>query len=932
MRTIERAPSRLPMTSDGSSRSAEVARGVAALVGTVAVVVGLPIALYAAFGTPWPDEAPSMQWLRQPVTADTVLGVLAAIVWLAWAHFVVCLVVEIAAERSRRGLAPQVPGGGVGTQSLARRAVAAIALIAGTTAATMGSAGAAVAPGPHHAGGGSSSISATQHAGPGASVGAKGSASAHLPGTDHLLTATRADQQDDDTATYCEVHPPNGRRIDTLWGVAERYLGDGMRYKEIWQMNKGAVQPDGRVLKNPDLIYPGWVLKMPADAQGPGLKVVRHAPADRAPVGAEARGGTAHVAQGDQGAGAVAQAAEGTGGGSDVGGWSPLFGVVGGLAVAGAALGLRRRRGSLSLGQLWAVRRTPAGPEDPGPGPGGPGRSVREVADTTTASWLDRGLRGWAAGGLQAQPVGFSLGTGGLAVLFDRDPEGPVPDGWSDTGRRAWLLGRDAQPHGSGPAAFPGLVSVGRRDDGSVAMVDLEAVEGVVALEGADHVARGLAQSLAVDTATHPWADRRQVTMVGFADDLTAVGQGTLRHSDRLSRVLESLENVARQQRAAAQEAGAGSARHARAAAADMTRWTYHLVVCSGVPAAEELEQLRALAVDPLVSLAVVVVGAVEQAALRLTARGDGRLVAPMAGIDVTPQVLTVSAARRLVAAYDVPDATGTVGLEQLVDVLEAEGRLATEASDAVARLEILGPVRLQTAGPLEEERRDLLTELACLLALHPEGLHANRISAALWPRGVDDEVRDAVLSQLATALGTGSQGAAVLSAQAGVWRLAGGAVSCDWDDFRAALNRAATDGDQRERHLRSALGLVRGRAFADVPAARYAWLESTSVETDVDLAVGLTAMALADAAEARGDVQEARAALDRGLALLPANEDLWRGRLLLARRSGDRASVQQAAEEMYAAIAEHGSPLGASAATDALVDELLPGWRTRVA
>ncbi len=37
-------------------------------------------------------------------------------------------------------------------------------------------------------------------------------------------------------------------------------------------------------------------------------------------------------------------------------------------------------------------------------------------------------------------------------------------------------------------------------------------------------------------------------------------------------------------------------------------------------------------------------------------------------------------------------------------------------------------------------------------------------------------------------------------------------------------------------------------------------------------------------------------------------------------------------ADEMYAAIAEHGSVVGSSAETDVLVDELLPGYRANVA
>ncbi len=141
--TIERSPqNRLPAITEEPSRFKQVATGAAALLGTLALVVGVPIALFAAFGTPWPDQKPSVEWLSTPTTGETVLSVLAVVVWLAWAHFVVCLVVEAVAERRKSGLAPRIPGGGIGTQGLARRLVSAIVLLAATTSVGMSSASA----------------------------------------------------------------------------------------------------------------------------------------------------------------------------------------------------------------------------------------------------------------------------------------------------------------------------------------------------------------------------------------------------------------------------------------------------------------------------------------------------------------------------------------------------------------------------------------------------------------------------------------------------------------------------------------------------------------------------------------------------------------------------------------------------------------------
>src|SRR5690606_20881036 len=50
---------------------------------------------------------------------------------------------------------------------------------------------------------------------------------------------------------------------DTLWDIAERELGDPFRWPEIYKLNRGKVQPSGGTLTDPDLIQPGWVLRIP---------------------------------------------------------------------------------------------------------------------------------------------------------------------------------------------------------------------------------------------------------------------------------------------------------------------------------------------------------------------------------------------------------------------------------------------------------------------------------------------------------------------------------------------------------------------------------------------------------------------------------------------------------------------------------------------
>ncbi|MGH3741365.1 MAG: LysM peptidoglycan-binding domain-containing protein, partial [Micromonosporaceae bacterium] len=54
------------------------------------------------------------------------------------------------------------------------------------------------------------------------------------------------------------------RAGDSLWEIAYRELGDPMRWPEIYKLNRGKPQPHRGALADPDLIQPGWVLRLPA--------------------------------------------------------------------------------------------------------------------------------------------------------------------------------------------------------------------------------------------------------------------------------------------------------------------------------------------------------------------------------------------------------------------------------------------------------------------------------------------------------------------------------------------------------------------------------------------------------------------------------------------------------------------------------------------
>ena len=71
---------------------------------------------------------------------------------------------------------------------------------------------------------------------------------------------------------------------DTLSGIAQSKLGDGNKYPEIYKLNAGKTQADGKKLHDPNLIITGWTLTLPSahgtptPAAAPAKAVVESAP------------------------------------------------------------------------------------------------------------------------------------------------------------------------------------------------------------------------------------------------------------------------------------------------------------------------------------------------------------------------------------------------------------------------------------------------------------------------------------------------------------------------------------------------------------------------------------------------------------------------------------------------------------------------------
>ncbi|MFE7210863.1 BTAD domain-containing putative transcriptional regulator [Streptomyces sp. NPDC057611] len=943
-----------------------------AFLALLVLLVGVPLALATQIGWPLPHGVPSLDWLQQEITVQTFLSILTVVVWLAWAQFTACVLVEMKAALSGVGVPGRVPGAGP-SQLLARQLVAALLLV-GATAASL-------TPGLSQLGHGlegnqKGTVAAAQQT-PGGLFGQQREQAANTAAAvaeQAASVAAKAEAKQGDTKYY-RIQPPEGRHHDSLWEIAQRHLGDGRRYKEIYQLNKDRVQPDGSRLSEASLIRPGWIMEMPADAHGgelvempdgaPGVsEQVRQQIHDYAKTGDHAQGGGDHAQGGghQQGGGSHASvpaqrpapdvgqdrqqhagdtAATLASSGRSFGLPEALLGAP--LLAAGllGALGHRRRQAlwQSALGAVGGRR----GMEPPTPT--GDALDVQDAllvgADPEGVRRLDRSLRALAAA-LAAEsrplPVVYAAWlTGGDLHLQLAQPAGKPPAPWQ-TGQDEtfWMLARaDAEQYEDADTAapYPGLVSLGTMDDSRL-LLNLEAVPGIVSLSGRASDRAAVFASVAAELATNGWSDRMTVTLVGFGQDLTPLAPNRLRHLDGIEALLETMEAETRQRRGALGAAGHDSVLTGRTGPAQHTRWAPHLVLLAAQPSAEEARRLAELAADAGRLGIGYLVGTESDelpgAAWEMEITSEGRLLAPLLGLELDAQMLPSAEQQAVVELFVEADPeSGPEGPTPtppfLVDISE-RGRPAVYAR-------LVGPYEIIGLDTPDDERSALLHEALALLLLHREGVHPRVLSSALWPRGVTDDVRDALVERLRSWLGTDPDGTPRLGTDdTGRLTLAKSVVS-DLDVLRSLYHEAtqgkgADNRAVRGRLLTDALVVVRGPLLADRPEGRYRWLTHEIVDAQLPLIVADIGLALSSFHLERDRAEKAIEALDAALRTAPSDERLWNELLRATHATGDTARL----EALAADLVGRGGARGLPPRTEALLDELLPAWRSAVA
>ncbi|MEV0093717.1 BTAD domain-containing putative transcriptional regulator [Streptomyces sp. NPDC050738] len=856
---------------------------------TLAMVAVVPYLLWQIAGVPWPDRVQSasdlVDRLMTPVGDPLLVQLLAAVAWCAWAAFTLSLLYEAAWYVTRL---PQLyRDRGLHTRHLealtVRRSLAALCV--GTLIVALV---ALWCPQPVAA--------STPY---NASLSDRAAVTTTAP-----LHSARADG---DTEGSVGMEVPRCVeytvvRGDTLWDIAAAHLGDPIRWPRIYALNKSRVQADGSRLEDPDLILPGWRLRIPVAAGSPSQQCLlppppaheRPAPSVQLPDG-RAEGGAEPSPPGhgrpEETPPASARAQEreketklprhdwARGQREPVAisiGTASVIGITTAAGIAAALALLRVRQ-----------RRTLAG------------------AATDTA--VDAELPALAS----------TLRT---ALFADRAAHQPEPaDGGSvsvDAGDERIERVTPKQP------GAPGTVTIGTRD-GQESLLEELARPGGIHLAGPG--AQGAARALVLGVLTA--AERTQLAIphtrlclsAGLAyallgevpDRLPAllcpadIGEVIGSVETHLLQHLRHSENTADQSSDSTSSApgdlvvlvqpDAATNGHVAAIAARCAPGRLTVITLG-----ERLPKATVLTVDTMGSCTFDADDPMPESLFTITQ-------------DAVRDVLGV-----LYAAHDLTppaERTPPTAIMQSAPA-PAPGPApgpghAPEADRAPVGLRVLGPltlVRADTGELIATGLREEVRELLALLAAHPTGLRAEEI--ALHLRLPDDpqraladlkNMRRAVRRALRPATESDAE---FIQLNAEYHKLAPNLISTDIGEFQKALQKAAQESDESRRmlHLRTALGCYAG-PFAD--GSDYPWSEG--IREALHRKAADAAARLAEYTARSGDIDGALHLLDEAITASPTDELLYQRTIRIQLDAGR----EDAAQRTYDLLAHHLKALG---------------------
>lgn len=1001
-------------------KSLRLVRGIVALGILAALGAGTPLALTRIAGWPLPRSMPGWDSLSQPIPDAVFLKVVATVCWLAWAQLMACLLVEVIA--CLRGEAtPRLPGAR-GSQRLAGWLVASFMALplhssVGATAATLPVPirHTMAVPAPDVVADAVPPDTSRQPVRQATDVGDAAQRECVVGLRDTLWSISQRHlgdprrwpeifelnegrpQRDGGSLTnprhirsgWTLRLPPSiasetvvtrpGNVVimpgDSLSEVARRHLGDARRWPEIFELNRGVPQSDGRSLRDPDVIRPQWVLRLSVDhnaeeasaAPTTPQAVVLSQPGSASPTEEESGQAVAAAKMPEQPSPAApsgSPAAEARvptppttakrepapedhkTGKNPV---PPLALLGTGLTAVGVIVALDRLR------RVRARRRLP------GDIPSPPDATLvdqeihirAEASDhETDVDRLDVCLRAMAAA-LAREPdrprpsiVAVQVAPDQIEFLLaDACPSPPEGFAASDNGWTWSMSAADLDAlrlHADRVAPLPALVSLGTSVGGTV-LIDLEAA-GVVALDGDPDEARRLLRQFVLELATSTWADHLDVVVAGDPPPGAKV-LSRVRHVQSLMDVVDELEEGAAARRAALGDLPSTFA--ARTTGDGGDGWTPTIVICTQPPDDPTAERLAALVDKSGTGVGVVVPGPTPLARWTLRCENGTIETAPFGlrlhstglneeHLDAVGELLATEAAPHDDGAevttpdgIGMPEPTPLVpdGIVTLPAVPAADEPDEEPIEEAPFEVEVrlIGPADVVGSGQPIEGGRPL--ELIAYLALHPEGADADRLRTVLWPP--DRPAPAAKTFANVISLTRGLIGARHFpQATSEIYRVAE-TVTTDVARFEALVTKADHQAKKRAiETLRSALTLVRGRPFAATQG--FHWIQAEGLPARIDALVVDSAHRMADLCLITGDPSAADWAARQGLLASPGNEILYRDRMLAADAAGNPSGVEAAMQELCDLLEADDATDRVHPDTLALYEELTSKWSKR--
>lgn len=689
------------------------------------------------------------------------------------------------------------------------------------------------------------------------------------------------------------------RSGDSLWKIADEELGDGERYTDLYELNRGKRQPDGLRLDDADEIRPGWRIELPVQtvATGPHAEpqlpprpapprtpdqppaVVASLPtpnpmaADDAPTSTQTEDATTPV--------------------------SSLVLGLGSITAAGLMWELRRRRRVQQRTRVVGQRIAMPGPEL--------AAAEAQVASATrpvTAQTVADALGALAQACAVAQRplpdltlVRVSPSSITLELQLD-EPDAVLP--FAAVSARTWRLDGLAPACPSGQNPYPALVTLGVAGD-ELLLLNLESV-GTLALSGPAASREQMLCALAVDVAVGPLSNAAAVTFANCFSELAAtLDRGRSRHVPSIEQAQREVRVRTAAVRTMLDAGDEQDVRSARSSEGSTDATAAEIVIAD-----RELGQPPA----PWSGVSAIVVDPHPTNGWRVDIGDSGATLHPI-GIAFEPQRLTHADLQRAVSllATAETDNTHEIAPAEPTDERTAVSAALPEVPATVLDLrdDVPAPPRLLVLGSVHVERADdqaaphrrrRATELVAYLALHG-GASSYQIDEAMWPgKRVEKTTRSPFISRARQWLGRTSEGEPYLPqvADGGSYRLRPD-VSCDWHDFVRFAQLGLASGPDGAGALEAALALVRGRPFLGVDPTTYSWAEADAQEmisAIVDVAHVLSVMRC----EA-GDYRGAQEAVAKGLLAEPCSELLYRDAIRAAGAAGDTDEVSRLVQRL---------------------------------